>query len=151
MQHKHNLPTLEEIKIKRPVLRNSLKDSKSELSPLDRFALHISRHVGSMSFFIVLTVWTVGWLIWNLLGPVEYRFDPAPGFVIWLFVSNLIQLVLLPLLMVSQNIESKIADQRAEADFKINERSEREIEVIIAHLENHNEVLTEILKKVGGN
>lgn len=141
--------TLSEIKDKRTILRNPVKETRLSLSPLESFALHITRHVGSMGFFIVLTVWTLGWLAWNLLATLEYRFDPAPGFVIWLFVSNMIQLVLLPLVMVSQNIEGKVADRRAQEDLEVNQKSEREIEVIIAHLENQEEILKELIDKVG--
>lgn len=148
MEHKHKLPSLEEVKSNRPILRNPIREGRLVLSPLEKFALSISKHVGSMGFFLILTLWTIGWLVWNIIAPVEYRFDPAPGFVIWLFVSNLIQLALLPLLMVSQNIEGKVADQRAEADFEINKKSEGEIEVIIAHLENQNEILTNIDNKL---
>lgn len=147
MEPKHILPSLDEVRAKRPILRNPIKEVKLTLSPLDRFALVITRHVGTMGFFILLTLWTVGWLAWNLLAPYELRFDPAPAFVIWLFASNMIQLILLPLVMVAQNIEGKVADQRAQADFEVNQKSEREIEVIIAHLENQAEVLKDITEK----
>ena len=149
-KYKHTPLTLEQIRERRPILRNPVKETRLALSPLESFALHITRHVGSMGFFILLSIWTFGWLAWNLLAPLEYRFDPAPGFVIWLFVSNMIQLVLLPLVMVSQNIEGKVADRRAQEDFEVNQKSEREIEVIIAHLENQEEVLKELIDKVGG-
>ena len=148
MTHKHNLPTLDEMKNKRPILRNPVSETKLGLSPLEKFALLITRHVGTMGFFFIVLIWTLGWLFWNLFAPLEHRFDPAPAFVIWLFLSNLIQLVLLPLVMVGQNLEGKVSDQRAEADFEINKKSEREIEVIIAHLENQNELLLEIERKI---
>lgn len=148
MQYKHELPTLQEVRDKRPILRNPVKETKLSLSPLERFALAITRHVGSMGFFIILSIWTIGWLAWNLLAPVDMRFDPAPAFVVWLFASNMIQLVLLPLVMVSQNIEAKVADRRAQEDFEVNKKSEREIEVIIAHLENQNDLLLNLAEKI---
>lgn len=151
MEYKHKLPSLEEVKNNRPILRDPISEGKLALTTLESFALVIAKNVGSMGFFIILTMWSVGWLLWNVLAPVEFRFDPAPGFVIWLFVSNLIQLILLPLLMVSQNIEGKVADQRAEADFEVNKKSEKEIELIIGHLENQDELLMEILKRLKTN
>lgn len=101
-----------------------------------------------MGFFFILTFWTIGWILWNLLAPTEFRFDPAPAFVIWLFVSNILQLILLPLIMVGQNLEGKFAERRAQADFEINKKAEHEIEVIIAHLENQNELLLELTRKI---
>ncbi len=101
-----------------------------------------------MGFFFLLAVWTILWLLWNTMGPLEYRFDPAPAFVIWLFSSNILQLVLLPLIMVGQNIEGKFSEQRAQEDFEVNQKAEHEIEVVIAHLENQNELLLELARKI---
>jgi len=119
-----------------------------DFSLLDRFALSVTHMVGTMGFFFLLVVWTIGWLLWNLVAPLEFRFDPAPAFVIWLFASNIIQLVLLPLIMVGQNLESKFSEHRAEADFEINMKAEHEIEIVIAHLENQNELILELARKI---
>jgi len=148
MEYRHNLPSLEELRANRRIIRNPVKEVKLNLTTLERFALFITHHVGTMGFFLILSAWTFGWLLWNVLAPLPYRFDPAPAFVFWLFISNMIQLVLLPLVMVGQNLEGKVADQRAEADFEINQKSEREVEIILAHLENQNELLLEIAKKI---
>ena len=85
------------------------------------------------------------WLTWNIFAPKELRFDPFPAFVLWLFISNMIQLFLMPLIMVGQNLQSQHADGRAEADFEINKQAELEIETILIHLENQNKVIMEIL------
>lgn len=106
------------------------------------------RHVGSLGFFFLILFWTVGWLAWNMVAPDGYRFDPAPAFVIWLFASNILQLVLLPVIMVGQNIEGRAAEWRAQKDFEINKKAEHEIEIVIAHLENQNELLMELIKKI---
>src|SRR5674476_1503334 len=102
---------------------------------LDRLALWITERVGTMMFFLVLFTWTVCWLLWNMFAPKAIRFDPFPGFVLWLFISNMIQLFLMPLIMIGQNVQSRHADLRAEADLKINTKAEFEIETILAHLE----------------
>ena len=92
--------------------------------------------------------WTVLWLGFNTLGPIEFRFDPYPAFVLWLFISNMIQIFLMPLLLIGQNLQGKHAEARAEADFEVNTRAEEEIETIIAHLENQSELLEKVLKKI---
>lgn len=148
MEYKHNLPTLHEMRQNRSTSMNPRHKAKINFSALERFALIVTRGVGSMGFFFVLTFWTFAWLLWNLWAPIELRFDPAPAFVIWLFVSNVIQLILLPLIMVGQNLEGKFAESRAEEDFEINKRSEKEVEVVIAHLENQNELLLELARKI---
>ena len=50
--------------------------------------------------------------------------------------------------MVGQNLEGKFAEQRAQADFEINKKAEHEVEIVIAHLENQNELLLELVRKV---
>ena len=148
MEYKHNPPTLAELRGYRKPVRHPHNTVRMAFSPLERFAVRITRGVGTIGFFFILLFWTLGWLGWNLYGPIESRFDPAPAFVIWLFASNIIQLILLPLIMVGQNLEGKFAEQRAQADFEINQKAEHEVEIIIAHLENQNELLLELIRKV---
>lgn len=149
MEYKHIIPGLSEILGKRTEPKITRKEIKNQsFSKLERFAATVTRSVGTMGFFFILTLWTLGWLFWNMWAPLNLRFDPAPAFVIWLFASNVIQLILLPLVMVGQNIEGKFAEKRAQADYEINKKAEREIEAVIAHLENQNELLLEIARKI---
>jgi uncharacterized membrane protein len=98
-----------------------------------------------MGFFIIVVAWTVCWLGWNTLGPKEFRFDPFPAFVLWLFLSNVLQIFLMPLIMIGQNLQGRHAEARAESDFEINVKAEKEIETILLHLENQNELMLKIL------
>lgn len=148
MEYKHNPPTLAELRSGRKEVHQPHTEARLHFSSLDKFALKMTRTIGSMGFFFILTLWTLAWVTWNLLAPVDLRFDPGPAFFIWLFVSNILQLILLPLIMVGQNLEGKYAERRAQADFEINKKAEHEIEVIIAHLENQNELILELAKKI---
>jgi uncharacterized membrane protein len=120
---------------------------KQQLTPLNKLALWTTVKVGSMGFFILIFSWSALWLLWNTLGPKAYRFDPYPAFVLWLFISNLIQPLLMPLIMVGQNLQGIHAEIRAETDFRINQKSEMEIETILLRLEKQYELILEILKK----
>jgi uncharacterized membrane protein len=111
-------------------------------SPLNRLALWITLRVGSMGFFLIIFVWTLSWLSWNMLAPRSIRFDPYPGFVLWLFISNMIQLFLMPLILIGQNLQSNASDRRARNDYEINCKAENEIKeikatlkIILKHLE----------------
>lgn len=144
MKHK-DVPSFEElIKTNRPI-RNVNSNHRERLTSINKLALWITEHVGSMGFFGMIFFWTIGWLSWNTLAPNAYRFDPYPAFVLWLFISNMIQIFLMPLIMVGQNLQSRHSEIRAEEDFAINKKSETEIEVILKHLENQNEMILEIL------
>jgi uncharacterized membrane protein len=71
------------------------------------------------------------------------------GFIFWLFLSNLIQILLMPLIMVGQNLQGQHAEARAEHDLEINIKAEQEIEVILHHLEHQNEILMTMLRNLG--
>jgi uncharacterized membrane protein len=105
-------------------------------SPMERVALYITDRVGSFGFFLIIAAWSAVWLGWNTLAPKQDRFDPAPAFVMWLFISNLIQIGLMPLIMVGQNLLNRHSELRSEEDFKINMKAEQEAQAILLHLEN---------------
>ena len=53
--------------------------------------------------------------------------------------------------MIGQNLQGRHAEKRAEADFEVNVRSEKEIEVILMHLEHQNELSLKILEQIKNN
>ena len=149
MQYQHNPPSLQELKqIFTLPLNGQYKPHRSVLKKSERFAVAMHRMIGSLGFFFLILAWTIIWLAWNMFGPIEMRFDPGPAFVIWLFASNILQLILLPVIMVGQNIEGRAAEWRAQKDFEVDRHAQQEIEVIIAHLENQNELLLELARKI---
>lgn len=53
--------------------------------------------------------------------------------------------------MIGQNLQSKHAEIRAEIDFEINTKAELEIQRVLVHLENQNELILKILEQIGSN
>ncbi len=141
--------SLEEFKRTRKPLRDVNKERRAKLKRLDLLALWITTRVGTMGFFLIILVWTVIWLGWNMLAPKDLRFDPFPAFVLWLFISNMVQIFLMPLIMVGQNIQGAHAEARAENDLEVNVKAEREIEVILEHLEYQNAAILKMMEKLG--
>jgi uncharacterized membrane protein len=138
-----------------PPVRDVNQEFQDSFSPLERLALFVTDHVGTFGFFLIILAWTIVWLGWNTLGPASLRFDPAPAFVFWLFISNMIQIMLMPLIMVGQNLASRHAEIRAQSDFEINQKAEKEVEVILLHveqqtaqIERQGELIVEILKRL---
>ena len=143
-------PPLDEIRRLRKPLRPINVEHRKKLSRLERLAIWITDRVGTMGFFLVIFAWTLAWLGWNMIAPTEVRFDPFPAFVLWLFLSNVIQIFLMPLIMVGQNLQGRHAEARAEADFDVNTKAEREIEAILLHLEAQNDMMLKILRHLEG-
>lgn len=148
MEKLHKIATIEELRGKFDSIKNVNDIHRDRLSGLDKVALFITKRVGTMGFFLIISTWTILWLSWNIAGPVNLRFDPYPAFVLWLIFSNLIQLHLMPLIMVGQNLQGKHAELRSERDFATNKKAEKEIETILLHLERQEEMLEELYKKI---
>lgn len=138
-------PALGQLKALRRPVRNVNQEHDESLSPLERFASRVTEHVGSMGFFLIILGWTALWLSWNGLAPRSMRFDPFPAFVLWLFISNMIQILLMPLIMIGQNLQGRHTEARAESDYEVNVKAEREIEAILLHLESQAEKIERIL------
>ena len=144
----HEIKLLSDIQTEFGEIKNANISHHERLSPLEKLAVLVTQKIGTMGFFFIIFAWTVFWLSWNILGPKELRFDPYPAFVLWLFISNMIQLHLMPLIMVGQNIQGKHASLRAEYDFQTNRKAEREIEAILLHLEKQQELLLSMQRKL---
>jgi uncharacterized membrane protein len=147
MKHQ-KLLSIDEIKKSYKAARNVNIQHREKLTTINKAAIWITDRVGSMGFFMIIFGWTFIWLTWNTLAPTQLRFDPFPAFVLWLFISNMIQIFLMPLIMIGQNLQSKHAELRAEEDFSINKKAEIEIETILMHLENQNDLIVQILKRL---
>jgi uncharacterized membrane protein len=138
----------EELKKLRKPVYNVNAVHKESFSALEKIAVKVTDSVGSVGFFLIIFGWTLLWLGWNTIAPFKLRFDPFPAFVLWLFISNMIQIFLMPLIMIGQNLQGRHAEKRAESDFDVNVRAEKEIEVILLHLEQQNELILKILDHI---
>ena len=134
--------------IKKLLIRNANSEYKDGMTRLNRVAVWTTDRVGTMGFFLIILVWTMLWLGWNMFLPKALQFDPYPAFVLWLFISNMIQIFLMPLILVGQNLQGRHAEIRAEADFDVNVKAEAEIEAILKHLESQDEMILKILRKL---
>lgn len=125
-------------------IRNANQIYKEVLKDSEKFAIWITNKVGTIGFFAIIFSWTVLWLSWNVLAPINLRFDPYPAFVFWLFISNMIQIFLMPLIMVGQNLESKHSEIRAETDYEVNLKAEKEVAEIQENLKSIQSDIEEI-------
>ena len=124
---------------------------ESELKPLDRLAVAITDRVGSMGFFLAILGWTVLWTGYNILASDVPRlrwhpFDPFPMFVAYLLISNVIQILLMPLIMVGQNVQGRHSEIRAQLDYEINQKAEKEVIAVLHHLEHNTDLILQIMR-----
>lgn len=118
-------------------IKNPNLEHRENLKPLEKAALWVTNRIGTISFTIFCVVLVSVPLIWTEAIPmIQY------------ISSGYLQLVLLPLIMVGQNLQERRAEVRTEADFKLNTQSAKEIETILLHLERQDLMITEILARL---
>jgi len=147
-------PSLADLRADKKPLANVNDQHAESLTKLNKLALFITDHVGTMGFFLIIFTWTVVWTGYNILAtevPALHwpSFDPFPAFVAYLLISNVVQILLMPLIMVGQNLQSAHSELRAQNDFEINCKAEMEVEAILKHLEYQNSMLLALLEKQG--
>jgi uncharacterized membrane protein len=145
---KLGLPSIREHLARPRKLRNVNTEHKESISRLERMAVYISDHIGTPGFFFIILLWTIVWLSWNLMAPPSLKFDKPMSFVFWLFISNCIQIFLMPLIMVAQNLQSRHADLLAETDFEVNKAAAESVEVILHHIRYQTHQLAAIAEKL---
>ena len=133
------------------ITRNANIVHEQGLSLLDRLAIAITDKVGSVGFFLIIAAWTFLWTGYNIIAseiPALHwpAFDPFPAFVAYLLISNVIQILLMPLIMVGQNLQGRHAETRAQLDFEINQKAEKEVTATLIHLERNTELLLKLMK-----
>ncbi len=121
---------------------------QEQLAPSQKLALFVTEHVGTMGFFFIVLAWTVVWLAWNILAPKTLKWDPYPAFVLWLIISNILQILLMPLLLIGQNIQGMRTDIRGEHDYDTDKRAEKEIQTVLLNFQKQEKLILEILDKV---
>lgn len=124
---------------------DALEAHRNYMSKAGTFTFWITKNVGTVGFFMLILVGIVSWFGWNTFAPQRLRFDHSPTFVEWALLSSILQLLLLPLILIGQKLESKEGHLRSEADLQINKEAEKENQAILRHLERQDKILNEIL------
>jgi len=112
---------------------------KDKLGTQDKLALAITTAVGTMYAVYVFALGMGFWMFWQTYLSKK-PFDPYP-FAFLLFLGNIIQLLLMPLIMVGQNIQGKHSELRAEEEYKTTISSYQDIEHILKRLDGQDQEL----------
>lgn len=112
---------------------------KKSLGLQDRIALTITAAVGTMYAVYLFAIFMAGWMLWQS-HLANKPFDPYP-FAFLLFLGNIIQLLLMPLIMVGQNIQGRHTEIRSDEEYKTTMTSYKDIESILKHLDRQDQEL----------
>lgn len=117
------------------------KKHKESLGLNDRIGLSITTLVGTM-----WTAYLFAGLAFVALPSAIAQGSPTV-LINWVS-SNFLQLVLLPLIMVGQNLQSRKDQIRAQSDYETDREAEKKIEMILIKLESQGKDILEILKEL---
>ncbi len=119
--------------------RNAYREVQQGLNRQDRIALAVTGAVGTMYAVYVLAMFMVGWMFVQVaLG--RAAFDPYP-FAFLLFLGNIVQLLLMPLLMVGQNLQGRHSEARATSEFETVGKIFHDLEATMRHLDVQDQEL----------
>ncbi len=133
-----------EMLINQPIAVNIEKKEESEISFGDKIADKVAEVVGSWPFIIGFTCFLVGWGIINGVVLAEKAIDPYPFILLNLLLSCIAALQA-PIIMMSQNRQSKKDSLRNQNDYQTDLKSELILEDLHANIKtlikNQNEII----------
>lgn len=136
-------PRFEELRLQRPVRTADLRNINHQ-NPLvrlnARFGLKITLVVGTMWAAYAFTILA--------LFALPSAIKQGTYFVVVWLSSSFLQLVLLPIIIVGQNIQAAAADKRSEDTYKDAEAVLRESEEIQKHLLAQDEAILGIVTRL---
>jgi len=93
-----------------------------------RAADKVTKGAGSWTFIILFMTFLILWMIVNIFAWIN-TWDPYP-FILLNLVLSCVAAIQAPIILMSQNREAQKDRQRAEYDYAVNRKAEREIEEI---------------------
>jgi hypothetical protein len=129
------------VRLGRPVKTSDFRKPKS-----DSVFARINSKVGLKVTLVVGTMWCAFTIVALLALPSAVH-QGTYYIIVWLS-SSFLQLVLLPIIIVGQNIQAAAADKRSEETYKDAEAVLKEAEEIQKHLLAQDEVISGILDRL---
>ncbi len=110
------------------------------MNPLDRAGLTITRVVGTMIMAIIFTILAL------ISLPAALKTHDKIIIVAWI-AQTFLQLVLLPIIMVGQNIQGKHTEVMADEEFKTTQTTYKDLEHLILVNQKQLDLLVTLAKR----
>ncbi len=111
--------------LRRPLMPRLYYDPEA----FGQFSERIARFLGTARFLVYMTVFVAVWLVWNVLAPLAWRFDPYP-FIFLTLMLSLQASYAAPLILLAQNRQDDRDRVQYEGDRARNERSVSDTEYL---------------------
>ncbi len=93
----------------------------------------ITGAIGTMYAVYFFAAFMAAWMLFQVASG-KAAFDPYP-FAFLLFPGNIVQLLLIPLIMVGQNLQGRHAEVRADEEYRTVGKTFPDLESTMAHLD----------------
>jgi hypothetical protein len=114
----------------------------------DNWLVRFNARFGLKITVVVGTMWAAYLFTLLALFALPDAIKQGTYFVVVWLSSSFLQLVLLPIIIVGQNIQAKAADKRAEDTFKDAEAVLKEAAMIQDHLARQDELISKIIAQL---
>lgn len=119
---------------------------KIKLSLGQRLTDKLTDFCGSWAFVIFLFILIIGWIILNVLG-IVLNWDPYPFILLNLILAG-ISVILMPIILMSQNRQEERDRINARYDYSINRKAEREIRLLHEKVDHLQKSIEKLEKKI---
>jgi hypothetical protein len=126
-----------------PIRTNDFRRPKN-----DNFFTRLNARFGLKVTLVVGTMWCAYIFTIVALFALPSAIHQGTYYIVVWLSSSFLQLVLLPIIIVGQNIQAKAADKRSEETYKDAEAVLKESEEIQKHLLAQDEAITSILDRL---
>ena len=131
----------------KPVININQIDAE-KLTTGQRVADRLAMVMGSWPFIIVQSIVLAIWICLNVIGYMNH-WDPYP-FILLNLALSFQAAYAAPIIMMSQNRQAAKDRLMAEQDYDVNLKAEEELKSIMSHLEQQDEVMLDILRRMEG-
>ena len=131
----------------KPVININQIDA-DKLTTGQRIADRLATVMGSWAFIIIQSVILAFWITLNVIAYINH-WDPYP-FILLNLALSFQAAYAAPIIMMSQNRQAAKDRLMAEQDYEINLKAEDELKSIMNHLEQQDEVMLDLLRRVEG-
>jgi uncharacterized membrane protein len=112
----------------------------------ERIADGFAAIMGSWAFIITQSILLLGWIAVNVVAWINH-WDPYP-FILLNLALSFQAAYAAPIIMMSQNRQASKDRLMAEQDYEVNTKAEEEVKAIMHHLEQQDEVMIDILRRL---
>ncbi len=127
-------------------LRNVNEAAAQSMTFGERASDAFAATMGSWKFIIIQSVLLVIWVVLNITAYAEH-WDPYP-FILLNLALSLEAAYAAPIIMMSQNRQADKDRLAAEEDYKVNTKAEEELKAVMLHLEQQDELMLDILRRL---